>query len=209
MVGQGVLRECLLDPDVESVLSVSRQSVHQQNPKFREIIHADLLNLSAIEPQLKGYDACFYCLGISSVGMNEQDYTRITYDFTVSVGSTLVKQNPNMVFVFVSGAGTAQRNSMWSRVKGKAEDALMKMPFKAAYMFRPGFIEPLHGITSKTKSYRVVYAIVRPLFPLLLKYPKYVTTTERIGRAMLRVVKQGFPKQILESEDINSAALLQ
>ena len=203
MVGQGVLRECLLDPDVQSVLSVSRQSVHQQNPKFREIIHADLLNLSPIESELKGFDACFYCLGISSVGMNEQDYTRITYDFTVSVGSTLVKQNPNMVFVFVSGAGTAQRNSMWSRVKGNAEDALLKMPFKAAYMFRPAFIEPLHGIQSKTKSYRIAYAIVRPLFPMLLKLPKYVTTTERIGRAMLNVTKHGAPKHILESQDIN------
>jgi uncharacterized protein YbjT (DUF2867 family) len=207
MVGQGVLRECLLDPEVESVLALGRRSTEQHHEKLREIVQTDLSDLSAMEGILSGYDACFFCLGVSSVGMNEQAYRRVTYDLTISVAGTLVKRNPRMTFFYVSGAGTDSTEHgrrMWARVKGKTENALLQMPFKAAYMFRPGYIQPLHGIRTKTKLYEVLYAIVGSFYPLWkLLFPKYVTTTECVGRAMLNVVKQGAPKSVLENQDIN------
>jgi uncharacterized protein YbjT (DUF2867 family) len=208
MVGQGVLRECLLDADVDRVLSIGRSDTGQSHPTLHEIIRKDLLDFSAIETQLSGFDACFFCLGVSSAGMTEQDYRRVTYDITLAAARTLVRLNPSMTFVYVSGAGTdssERGRSMWARVKGQTENALLGLPFKAAVMFRPGGIAPLHGITSKTRIYRVLYTLTRPLWPALYSaFPQLVTTTEQIGRAMLHVARWGSPKPILETRDINA-----
>jgi uncharacterized protein YbjT (DUF2867 family) len=206
MVGQGVLRECLLDPGVDAVLSLGRRPLGQQNAKLREIVHADIADLSSIADQVTGYDACFFCLGVTSVGMTEADYRRITYGYTVGAGETLARLNPSMTFVFISGAGSdSSGRAMWARVKGETENALLKMPFKSAYMFRPGFIQPLHGIQSKTALYRNLYIALAPFVGLLMKIaPKYVTTTEILGRAMIKAARQGAPKRILESQDINA-----
>ena len=210
MVGQGVLRECLLAPNVESVVSIGRAATGQHNPKLREIVHSDFLDFSAIENQLSGFDACFFCLGISSAGMTEENYQRITYGFTIAAARVLARLNPSMTFIYVSGAGTDSSEhgrSMWARVKGKTEDELLRMPFRAAYMFRPGFIIPLHGVQSKTRLYRFFYTLLGPLLPALNgRFPKYVTTTEQIGRAMLKVAGLGWPKRVLESSDINEIA---
>ncbi len=204
MVGQGVLRECLLDPSVVKVLSIGRSKSGQQHPKLREIIHTNIADLAPIEDQLTGYDACFFTLGVSSVGMKEADYRRITYDLTLSAAQTLVKLNPEMTFIYISGAGTGG-SSMWARVKGETENALLRLPFKAAYMFRPGFIQPLHGVKSKTALYRIPYAILGPFNSLFLKFfPKYATNTEVLGRAMIKAARQGAPKRVLESQDINA-----
>ena len=207
MVGQGVLRECLLDPDVTVVLSIVRSSTGQQHLKLREIVHKNFFDFSSIESALAGFDACFFCLGVSSAGMSEQNYRRITYDIALAAAQTLVKLNRNMTFIYVSGAGTdsSERGRlMWARVKGQTENALLRLPFKAAYMFRPGVIVPLHGIKSRTMLYRVPYAVLGPLLPLLKRlFPKYVTTTEKLGRAMLIAAKRGAPKPVLESADIN------
>ncbi len=208
MVGQGVLRECLIDPDVHQVLTIGRSATGQQNPKLHELVIPNLMDLSAIEPQLTGYDACFFCAGVSSAGMTEEKYTQLTYDLTLSVAQTLACLNPTMTFLYVSGAGTdgtERGRSMWARVKGRTENALLRLPFKAAYMFRPGFIQPLHGIRSKTRLYQFLYDILAPIQPLLKgRFPKYVTTTEQLGQAMLKVAKQSYPKPILESLDINA-----
>lgn len=208
MVGQGVLRECLLDPDVQQILSIVRTPSGQHDPKLRELIHSDFFDYSAIEPQLTGFDACFFCLGVSSAGMDEAKYTHLTYDLTLAAATTLAKLNPDMNFIYVSGAGTdstERGRSMWARVKGKTENDLLKLPFRAAYMFRPGFIQPLHGIRSKTRLYQTFYSILNPILPLLKSaFPKYITTTEQLGRAMLRVAKQGYPSPILEMKDIDT-----
>lgn len=210
MIGQGVLRECLLDPDVESVLSISRSASGQTHAKLRERVLADVSDLSSIEGELAGYDACFFCLGVSSAGMTEQDYQRITYDVTIAIARTLARCSPDMTFIYISGAGTDSTEKgrmMWARVKGKTENALLQMPFKAKYMFRPGIIQPLHGIVSKTTLYRIGYAIASPLYPLLKTlWPGGVTSTEQVGRAMLWVAKRGAARPILETSDINSVA---
>ena len=206
MVGQGVLRECLLDPDVESVLAVVRNSSLPQHDKLREIVH-HVYDLATIEGRLSGYNACFFCLGVSSVGMKEEAYRRVTYDLTVSVAKTLAKLNPTMTFIYVSGAGTDRTErgrQMWARVKGKTENTLLEMPFKAVYLFRPAYIQPLHGIRTKTAWYGAFYAVMRPFYPVLkMLFPNYVTTTECVGRAMLIVTKRGFPNPVLENRDIN------
>lgn len=207
MIGQGVLRECLLDPEVEQVLAVGRTATGQQHAKLRELVHKNLLDFSGVEEALSGYDACFFCLGISSAGMSEPDYRRVTYDMPMAAAKTLAKLNPGMTFIYVSGAGTdstGRGRSMWARVKGEAENALLQLPFKASYMFRPAYIQPLHGATSKTKLYSAIYAVMGPLYPFWrMLFPKYVTTTEQIGRAMLEVAKRGAPKRVLENQDIN------
>jgi uncharacterized protein YbjT (DUF2867 family) len=206
MVGQGVLRECLLDPDVRRVVSVGRTPIGQQYPKLEEIVHADLLDLSSIESKLTGLDACFFCLGVTSSGMTEEAYTRVTYDITMAAATPLARLNRGMTFIFVSGAGTDSTEKgrlMWARVKGKAENALLRMPFKA-YMFRPGVIQPLHGIRSKTKLYQAGYTVMRPLLPLLKRlFPRAITTTEQIGKAMLKIAKGGAPTKILDAAAIN------
>jgi uncharacterized protein YbjT (DUF2867 family) len=206
MVGQGVLRECLLDEEVEQVLSIGRSPTGQSHPKLRELVHPDLYDYSPLESQLTGFDACFFCLGVSSAGMTEEAYRRVTYNLTLAAATTLARLNPEMTFIYVSGAGTdssEQGRSMWARVKGATENALLRLPFQAAFMLRPGFIEPLHGVTSRTKMYRVFYALTGPIFPLLRALPKYVTTTEQMGRAMIELARNGGPKKVLESRDIN------
>ncbi|MDB5565822.1 MAG: Epimerase [Tardiphaga sp.] len=207
MVGQGVLRECLLDASVESVLAIGRNSTGQSNAKLREIKHSDFLDLSAISPQLAGYDACLFCLGVTSLGQSEENYRRLTYDITMAVATTLVKLNPGMTFIYVTGQSTdstEQGRVMWARIKGKTENDLFKLPFKAAYMFRPGGIQPLHGVRSKTAWVQAIYAATGPLWALLNRIaPKYVTTTEKLGRAMIKVARDGYRKPILESLDIN------
>ena len=207
MVGQGVLRECLLDSGVNNVLTVGRRPTGQSNPKLQEIAHENFLDFSGVESQLAGFDACFFCLGVSSIGMNEEGYRHLTYDITMAVATTLAKLNPGMVFTYVTGAGTdstEQGRVMWARVKGKTENDLLKLPFKAAYMFRPAGIQPLHGIRSKTAWVQALYVATAPLLSLLTRVaPKYMTTTEQLGRAMIKVAREGFPKAVLESEDIN------
>jgi uncharacterized protein YbjT (DUF2867 family) len=206
MVGHGVLRECLLDDDVEAVLAVVRSPTGQQHRKLQEIVHADFSDFSAIADRLSGSDACFFCLGVSSAGMGEADYRRITFDITLAAAKTLVDRNPAMTFVYVSGAGTDSTEhgrTMWARVMGMTENALLALPFRAAYMFRPAFIQPGPGILSKTRSYRILYAVFGPLFPLLRAlFPQFVTTTEEVGRAMLEVAKHGAPKRVIENADI-------
>jgi len=210
MVGQGVLRECLLDHDIEAIQTVGRSATGVLNPKLHEIVQPDLLHYSNIEAELKGFDACFFCLGISSAGISEQAYEKLTYTPTLAAAETLSRRNPAMTFVYVSGAGTDSSEKghvMWARVRGKTENAILRLPFKAAYMFRPGVIQPLHGARSKTTAYRVGYALTRPVLPLLRRlFPRYILTTEEIGRAMIRVAKHGAPKKVLEIWDIRACA---
>ena len=210
MVGQGVLMECLDHPDVTSVLTVGRSSCGLEHAKLQEIVHEDFLDYAAIEQRLTGYDACFFCLGVSAAGMSEAAYHRITHDFTLAAAETLARLNPRMTFCYVSGTGTDSTESgrsMWARVKGKTENDVMQLPFKATFMFRPGFIQPMKGIKSKTRLYRLGYAAFGPLYPLLKTlFPNLVTTTEKVGLAMLRVARHGFPRQVVENRDINSLA---
>jgi uncharacterized protein YbjT (DUF2867 family) len=207
MVGQGVLLECLRDPDVELVVPVGRTATHMQDTKLSEIVHGDLTSYAGIESELAGFDACFFCLGVSSSGMKEADYERITYGFTLPIAETLSRINPGMTFIYVSGAGTdssEQGRTMWARVKGRTENALLRLPLKA-YMFRPGLIEPLDGIKSKTAAYRVLYTLARPLLSLLRwAFPNQVLSTRDIGQAMLAVARHGYKKRILETSDIRA-----
>ena len=209
MVGQGVLRECLLDPDVNEVLCVGRNGTGQVHSKLRELLETNLLEPSLLEPKLRGFDACFFCLGVSSAGMKEADYRRLTFELTLGFARILAKLNPGMTFIYVSGAGTdstGQGRSMWARVKGETENALLRLPFKAV-MFRPGAIVPLHGIKSRTAVYRLVYSLTRPFWlPLQGAFPHSVCTTEHVGRAMLRVARFGAPKPVLEARDIIAVA---
>jgi uncharacterized protein YbjT (DUF2867 family) len=206
MVGQGVLRECLLSQHVDVVLSVGRRTTGQQHPKLREIAHQDFTDFSPIERDLSGYDACFFCLGVSSIGMSEADYRRVTYQFTLTAAQTLARLNPTMTFIYVSGAGTdstAQGSTMWARVKGQTENALFQLPFKA-YAFRPAYIQPMDGIAPKVAWLRALYAVAAPLYPLWKAlFPKYVTTTAQMGRAMIHVARAGAPRRVLENRDIN------
>ncbi len=210
MVGQGVLRECLRDPDVTHIRIVGRTAAGVDHPKVRETVHADLWNYSSIEPDLTGFGACFFCLGVSSAGMSEPDYERVTYGITIAAAETLARLNPAMTFVYVSGAGTdsSEKGSvMWARVKGKTENALLALPFKAAYMFRPGIIQPLDGIKPKTASYRIAYTLLGPVIPLLRRaFPAHILTTAMIGQAMLIAARSGAPKKILESPDLYALA---
>ena len=210
MVGQGVLRECLADPEIALVQTVGRNPTGVSHPKLREVVHADLFNYATIEDKLAGFDACFFCLGVTSSGMSEADYTRMTYDLTLAAAASLSRLNPQMVFLYVSGAGTdssERGRMMWARVKGRTENALLHLPFKGAYMFRPGFIQPLDGIQSRTRMYRVFYTMLKPVLPgLRALLPNQILTTRQIGRAMLNVARSGFPKPILESADIRKAA---
>jgi len=207
MVGQGVLRECLVDPDVESVLVVGRSPTSQKHAKLREILHDNFMDFSKIESELRGYDACFFCLGVSSVGMDPERYRHLTYDVTMAAAKALVALNPGMVFTYVTGRSTdstEQGPQRWARVKGKTENDLLKLPFKAAYMFRPAGIQPLHGVRSKTAWVQAIYVVAAPLLSYLSRTsPKFMTTSEKLGRAMIKVARDGYPKPVLESEDIN------
>jgi uncharacterized protein YbjT (DUF2867 family) len=208
MVGQGALRECLLDPDVKQVLTIGRNPTGQHHTKLRELVHTDLFDYSTIEADLTGYDACFFCLGVTSAGMSEAQYTHVTHDLALAAATTLARLNPSMTFVYVSGSGTdgtERGRTMWARVKGKTENDILKLPFKAAYMFRIGFIQPLHGIVSKTKLYSIFYSVLNPILPLMRRaFPAQIGTTEQVGRTMLQVAKHGFPRPVLEPKDINT-----
>jgi uncharacterized protein YbjT (DUF2867 family) len=211
MVGQGVLRECLLAPEVENILVISRTPLGLQHANLREIVHSDFFDFTGIQTELTGYDACFFCLGVTSAGMLEAAYHHITYDITLAAAQLLAELNPALTFIYVSGMGTdttEKGRSMWARVKGQTENAVLRLPFKAAFAFRPGFIQPMHGIKSKTNWYRALYAIVAPMYPLIRAlFPSYVTTTQEMGRAMLEVAVNGNTDRILESKDIHRAAV--
>jgi uncharacterized protein YbjT (DUF2867 family) len=206
MVGQGVLRECELAPDVSEVVAIVRSPLERMQAKVTEVQHRDFFNWSDVD--LSGFDACFFCLGVSSLGKSEAEYRRVTYDLTTNLAEELVKKSPQTVFVYVSGAGTnAQSKQMWARVKGATENALMAMPFRGVYCFRPAYIQPLHGVKSKVGWYNAAYTAVAWAEPLLMRFaPKYVTTTETVGRAMLKVARDGWPQKVLESKAINAAA---
>lgn len=210
MVGQSVLRECLLDPQVVKVISVGRSATHKSDAKFHEHIVSDVTNLSGIKNELASIEACFFCLGVSSVGMSEDKYRAITYDLTLSIANTLVAVQPQMTFIYVTGASTdstEQGKTMWACVKGKTENDLLKLPFKAAYMFRPGAILPKNGIKSKTKLYQYLYVALKPLFLLMGKMsPNSVINSDQIGRAMINVARDGYSKKLMESVDIRQAS---
>lgn len=208
MVGQGVLRECLQATDVALVKAVGRTPTGQQHPKLRELVHADMWDYSGLEGELSDFDACFFCLGATSSGMGEKAYTHLTYDLTLAAAGTLARLNPNMVFIYMSGAGadtSEQGKVMWARVRGRTENALLLLPFRGVYMFRPGMIQPLHGIKSKTAAYRIFYSLTKPVLPLLRRlFPDQILSTEQIGQAMLAAARHGAPKRILESREINA-----
>jgi uncharacterized protein YbjT (DUF2867 family) len=210
MLGQGVLRECLVDPGVLLVQTVGRTATGVQHAKLRELVHNDLWHYESLGARLSGFDACFFCLGVTSTGMTEENYERVTYGITMAAAEMLSRLNPQMTFIYVSGTGTdsSERGRiMWARVKGKTENALLRLAFKAAYMFRPGIIEPLHGAKSKTPLYNVFYTLGKPLLPLIrFAFPDQILTTAQVGRAMLAVARHGFPRQILETKDIRAAA---
>lgn len=210
MIGQAVMREALRDREVTAVLSVVRSRTGSEHPKLTELVHADFHDFTGIADQLAGYDACLWCLGVSSAGMSEADYRRITYDATVAAAKVLVAKNPQMTILFVTGVGTdstESKRSMWARVKGAAENALFAMPFKAAYMIRPAYIQPRHGVRSRTRLTRWSYAAFGWMYPLWrLVAPKYVTTSDELARAMLQVAKHGAPKKILETRDLRALA---
>ena len=203
MVGQGVLRESLLAKDVEQVLAVVRKPTGVKHPKLRELIVADFTDLTPVADQLAGYDACFYCLGVSSVGMDEAAYTRISYDFPIAAARVLAELNPQLTFVYVSGAGTNPAGrQMWQRVKGRTEATVIEM-FPNGFAARPGIIRPTHGVTSKTRLYRNIYTVVAPVLSLLDRVaPKYVTSTDKLGRAMLQAARGRFTRRILENRDL-------
>jgi uncharacterized protein YbjT (DUF2867 family) len=205
MVGDGVLHVALNHPDVQSVLVIGRKSCEVTHPKLKEIIHGDFFTFTSIEDRLRGYNACYFCLGVSSIGMNEKDYTRITYDLTMAAATTLSRLNTEMTFCYVSGAGTdstERGRTMWARVKGKTENDLQKLPFKAVYIFRPGYIRPIKGLKRAFRAAR----IASPIYPALkLLLPAYVCTLEDIGSAMIHVTKSGYQSSILECVDITRA----
>jgi uncharacterized protein YbjT (DUF2867 family) len=210
MVGQAVLRECLEASDVGRVVAVGRQTTGVVHERLSEILAPDLTHLEAHRDRLAPFDACFFCLGVSSVGMNEADYSRITYDLTMSVAQLLVRENPQLTFVYVSGAGTdstATGKRMWARVKGRTENALIALGFKGAYMFRPGVIQPMHAVRSKTTAYRLAYVLAKPLFGIIRTFwPRSIVTSEEVGRAMLGVARRGYARAILEVTDLQEAA---
>ncbi|MDE2398723.1 MAG: epimerase [Burkholderiales bacterium] len=210
MVGQGVLGECLKDAAVSQVVCVGRTPLGLAHPKCREVVAPDLFELGPFEDQLRGLDACFFCLGVSSNGLSEASYRRLTYDLTLSVASRLARLNPALTFVYVSGTGTdsSERGGvMWARVKGATENALLRLPFKSAFMFRPGIIVPLDGIRSKTPSYRFFYSALGPVLRGLQRLmPRSMNTTRSIGRAMLAVARHGAPSPLLGPAEIEAAA---
>ena len=204
MVGEGVLLECLDNPQVERVLSVSRRPSGHVHPKLEELLVPDFRELGAVEAQLTGYGACFYCAGVSSVGMNEADYTRITYETPLAFAETLARLNPSLVLVHVSGShtdGTEQGKVMWARVKGKAENALMRLPLRGVYNMRPGLMKPVAGQKNVKTGYRIAL-VLYPLMALILP----ALTLNQVGRAMIRCVREGAPKQVLEPADIKALA---
>src|SRR5258707_5846547 len=208
MVGQGALRECLRDPEVQQVVSVVRAPTGTTHEKLREIVHKDFLDFTPVENELIGLNGCLYCLGVTSTGMKEEDYTRITYEFTVAAARTLLKLNPGISFVFVSATGadsTERGSTMWARVKGKTENTLLAMPFRSLYVFRPAMIQPLEGIKSKTASYRIIYGLIAPFSSAARHFwPNYISTMQEFGKALLVAAKRGTEKRIVEAGQIRT-----
>ncbi|MCX4580062.1 NAD(P)H-binding protein [Streptomyces sp. NBC_01571] len=207
MVGQGVLHACLQDGRVDEVVLVVRTPLEVEHPKVREVVHTDFTDFGAVQAELEGLDACFFCLGVSSAGRDEGEYTRITYGFTLAAARAVSVNNPGLTFTYVSGEGTDSTESgrsMWARVKGRTENALLAMPFHT-YLFRPGYIQPRNGAVSRTSGYRLMYRLTSWLYPVLRRLaPKYVTTTEHLGRAMIAVVAlKGDGPSVLHSPEIN------
>jgi nucleoside-diphosphate-sugar epimerase len=202
MIGEGVLHECLLHPDVESVLVINRKPCGVKHEKLQEIIHKDFFDLSSVEDQLAGYNACYFCAGVSSAGKKENEYTHITYDLTLNFANVLLKHNSSMTFCYISGAGTDSSEKgriMWARVKGKTENDLLELPFRDAYMFRPGYIQPTKGLNNAYK----IYKLLAPFYPILKTIiPGYVVSLEEIGKAMINVTLEESDKKILECRDI-------
>ena len=202
MVGEGILHECLIHPDIDNILVISRKTCGLKHPKVKELLVGDMNDLSSVKEHLSGYNACFFGLGVSSIGMKEEDYTKITYDLTMNIAKTLAVLNPEMTFCYVSGAATdssEKGKSMWARVKGKTENDLMKLPFKKVFAFRPAFMKPTRGLKNSLKFYSYItwlYPVIRYLFP------KYVTTLSELGLAMINCVKWGYDKSVLEVTDI-------
>ena len=206
MVGEGVLHECLQHSDVESVLVVSRRSVGLSHPKLTEVTHHNFMDVSPIRGQLKGYNACFFCLGVSSVGMKEEKYYELTYNLTLGIARILAEENPDMVFSYISGSGTdssEKGKSMWARVKGKTENDLMKLPFKKVYAFRPGYLHPTAGLKNVNK----LYYLVAWLYPVWRRvFPNFVTTLKELGLAMINATLKNYPKAVIEVPDIRQLA---
>lgn len=211
MVGAGVLLECLDDASIDSIVVVGRRTTGVRHSKITELIHGDFFNWAPLRATLADCDACYFCLGVSSAGMSEQTYYHLTYDLTISAAEAVIAASPKVTFCYVSGAGTdstEQGRVMWARVKGKTENALLRMPFRGAYMLRPGYIQALRGVRSSTGWYRAIYTVVSPIYPVLSRLlPRYVTTTANIGRAMIQLATVGYSKRILYSPDINRLAL--
>lgn len=202
MVGEGVLHECLQHTSVEQVLLISRRNIGFTHPRLRELILSDLGELQASAAHLTGYDACFFCLGISSIGKSEAEYTAVTYTLTLAMASTLLQQNPALTFCYVSGAGTDSSDKgkrMWARVKGKTENDLMRMPFKKVYAFRPGFMKPTNGLNHTHRMY-IFFSWLYPLWRAL--FPGFVCTLAEVGLAMIHIADRGYPKPVLEVADI-------
>lgn len=210
MIGRGVLRECLLDPRVERVLAIGRAAPAEQHAKLASLVQADLFDYSAIADRLAGYDTCFWCLGVTSAGMSEADYTRVTVDLTLAAANALLRANPRMKWCFISGRGadsTETSRVMWARVKGRAENAVLALPFAEVTILRPGIVQPLHGITSRTPAYRALYTLLGPVATLLRSVaPDQVATTEGIGKAMLQIAFAGSTQRVLDTRGINAAA---
>jgi len=206
MVGEGVLHECLHHPDVEKVLVIGRKPCGTTHPKLTEVIHKDFFNLTPIKDQLNGYNACYFCMGVSSVGMKEPEYSRLTFDLTLHMATLLSEMNKDMTFCYVSGAATdssEKGKSMWARVKGKTENALLALPFRQAFMFRPGYMHPTPGLQNTLKYYKYITW----MYPLLKAiYPKGVSTLADLGQAMLAVTLNGYEKKVLEVVDIKAVA---
>jgi uncharacterized protein YbjT (DUF2867 family) len=210
MIGAGVLLECLADDGVREVLVISRRTIGVRHPKLTELVRADLMHYDDVRANLAGRDACLYCLGVSAVGMDEGSYTRVTFDLTMAAAEAVAGANPGIRFCYVSGAGTDASGSgrvMWARVKGRTENRLLDMSGLDAYMFRPGYVQPMKGVRSRTVQYRWIYAITTPLYPLIERLmPGQATTTEKLGRAMIRVGARGYERRVLETRDINAVA---
>lgn len=210
MVGAGTLLECLADSRVTSVLAVTRSSTGRTHPKLREVLHADFFNYESLRDDFAACDVCFFCLGVSSIGLKEADYTRLTYDLTMAAARVMAQVNPKMTFCYVSGVGTdssERGRTMWARVKGRTENALLGLPFKAAFMFRPGYIQPIGDVQSKTGWVQTAYDILAPFYPLVHRLlPDNTTTTAILGKAMIQVALGGYSKSILYSRDMNSLA---
>jgi uncharacterized protein YbjT (DUF2867 family) len=210
MVGAGALLECLADARVRSVVALTRSPLNRTHPKLREVRRDDFFHYNDCRAEFAACDACFFCLGVSSIGMDEKRYTRLTYDLTLAAANALAAANPRMTFCYVSGVGTdttAGGSRMWARVKGRTENALLALPFKAAFMFRPGYIQPVGDVRSRTGWVQAAYTVIAPFYPILRQvWPNGTTTTANLGRALIAVAAAGYPEKVLYSQDMNRLA---